>query len=84
MEEKRPNAGPIVVAMLLLAAPLAYYGSYLAMLESGSVVFHWEGDELIDKTPYYRIQHPVISAVFAPAAWVDQFIRPGTWENTQA
>jgi hypothetical protein len=82
--EKRSNATPIAVAMLLLAAPPAYYGSYLAMLEPGSVIFQWEDDTLIDKTPNYRTQHPVISALFAPAAWVDQLIRPGTWENTQA
>lgn len=85
MEESRSGYAWIVAGVLLLL-PLAYYGSYRAMLEKhGQVLFFYDGgsDRLIRKEPIFRIQHPVVMAVFTPATWVDQRIRPETWENAQ-
>jgi hypothetical protein len=66
----------VCVAALLL---VGYLGSYVALLRPAYVV-------LIDgascerlRAPAYRAKGETVRAVFAPAAWLDQQLRPDYW-----
>jgi hypothetical protein len=74
--ESKPDAAKVLILILLLL-PVIYLASYLCLL-TPRYIANAEG---YWRQPRYRFQSPLTDAVFLPASWLDQKIRPGFWSG---
>jgi hypothetical protein len=77
MNEKPSTAAPIIVAILLLL-PLLYVGSYLLLVEQGTMFGSGRGPWSIPDD--YRVGGEVAKWVFYPLNQLDRRLRPAHWQ----
>jgi hypothetical protein len=78
MKEKRSVAAPVAVAAVLLALPLLYVGSYLALAEP-QCEFEQRWPTRY-KSRCYRVGQHYAASVFWPLEQVDRHLRPDQFD----
>lgn len=75
MEERRSNLMPVVVAVLL-ALPVLYVGSYVALVRDRRIALEPDEEELgIDLDSPYLIESTVVEAFYSPIRQVHRDLR---------
>jgi hypothetical protein len=76
--DRRVNAAPIALIVLLLLLPCLYVGSYLA-LKTRTASSFMDGPLGYEYACVYRIRGPLVCKIFAPLQWADRRLRPSYW-----
>jgi hypothetical protein len=84
MTDRRSNAGPIAIAVLLLLLPCLYVGSYFALVQRdpsslGTLVSFDIREGRCEVMERYRAGGSVARHFYAPANWADRRIRREYW-----
>jgi hypothetical protein len=79
MNDRRTNAAPIAIAVLL-AVPLLYVGSYFALVEvSDGAILNTDNEwAWVEK---YRVGTIAARVIYKPLNWVDRQLRPSYWQT---
>jgi hypothetical protein len=80
MNDRRSNAAPIAIAVLL-ALPLLYVGSYLALVEVSGVAIANADNEKWAWVENYRVGTNAARTIYKPLNWADRQLRPSYWET---
>jgi hypothetical protein len=76
----RESRAPLIVAIVLLALPVLYVGSYLALVVPEG---HFRNDPLreglYDKWVHYRVMPGQAGRFFWPLEQIDRKLRPEAW-----
>lgn len=79
MESPRSSYQGLVVAIIALALPVFYIGSYVALADnSGHLELRSDG---ACHTSHYRCGGEFTEAIYWPALYVDRLLRPGHWSS---
>jgi hypothetical protein len=78
MNDRRSNAAPIAVAVLL-ALPLSYVGSYLALVQRVNMGPLFASVDPFPVPATYRLGGESAKQFYAPANWADRRVRRAYW-----
>jgi hypothetical protein len=76
----RPSTAAPILAVLAIALPLAYAGSYLALVDIRVVRVIDSGVEFEGQFLRYRFGGELAESVFYPLNQVDRWLRPEKWQ----
>jgi hypothetical protein len=78
MNDHRSNAAPIAIAVLLLALPCLYVGSYFALVQRDRSLLPREN--LWQYGEQYYAGGYAARVFYKPINWIDRRLRPSHWD----